>query len=102
MIEETQEKTQEKTETKTETTPDKETGTEKVESPLSPIEKMDAAIKRGDAVADKIEALVKRQEEVAARMMLGGRAEAGSNTTPEDAKEAEVEKAVKENIEKYV
>jgi len=70
---------------------------EKVEAPItettSIIDKADAVAKRMQEQNDRAEQLLIRQEAIAARMMLSGRAEAGQvNKTKEQTDAEEVEK----------
>lgn len=94
------EKTEENTETKTDADATKETGDKDIH--LSPIEKAEATLKKIEEVEKRVAELVVRQENAAARMMVGGRAEAGSDLAPEKVEEAKLEEQVKENIKKYM
>lgn len=83
-------------------------------SPLSPsvspnitetssiIDRADKAAQRMEQANKKMEELLTRNEAVAARLMLSGRAEAGTPVkTPEQTQQEEVDKQAKEIINRF-
>ena len=71
----------------------------KEDAPLSPIEKAEQLVKSIDEKSAKVEATLVRMEKVAARMLVGGKANAGTPMpTAEEAKDAELDAKVEENI----
>lgn len=65
------------------------------------IAKADAAAARMEAANKKAEELLIRSEAIASRMMLSGKAEAGSAKTPQQQQAEEVDAKVKETLKKY-
>lgn len=66
------------------------------------IEKADNVAKRMEAANKKTEELLERQEAVAARLLLSGRAEAGAETkTPEQTTEEKVKADVDAALKRY-
>jgi len=76
--------------------------TPKVEDTANILEKAESIAKRIEEANKKSEELVARQEAIAAKMLLSGRAEAGTiQKTPEQTKKEELDKIVKEQLSKY-
>ena len=69
---------------------------------LSPIEQANKILEKIEKIKAEVDVSAAKQQEAAARMLLSGKADAGSNVTPEQAAEAKMDKSVKENIEKYL
>jgi len=70
--------------------------------PISIIDKADNVAKEIKAQTEKFEALVVRNEQAVARLMLSGRAEAGQPTKSAEQTEAEVlQKQVDEAVGRY-
>lgn len=79
---------------------------EEVNTPIvettSIIDKADAVAQRMEAANVRAEALLVRQEAIAARMMLGGKAEAGQvNKTPEQNEAEAIDKRVAETLKRF-
>jgi hypothetical protein len=79
---------------------------QKTETPItetsSIIDRADAVAQRMEAANKKAEELLQRQEAIAARMMLSGRAEAGQITkTPEQAKKEEIDAKIAETLNRF-
>ncbi len=90
---ETKEESKEETTPKGETTPDTD---------QSPIEKGEKILKGIDEGMKKYEALVIRQEEAAARMLVGGKGEAGEAIkSPEEEADAKIDAEVAETLKAY-
>lgn len=71
----------------------------KEDTPLSPIEKAEGIVKTIDEKMANFEAMTARMEKVAARLLVGGKANAGEPMqTQEQAKDAELDKKVEDNI----
>ena len=71
-------------------------------SNLTLIEKADAVAKRMEEANKKAEELIRRQEEITARMLLSGRAEAGQiQKSPEQANEEEAQKQANAIIKRF-
>ncbi len=84
----------------------------KEDQPKEPVQvkETESQLQRADSIAARIEAankrseeLIKRQEAVAARMSLSGRAVAAQETpkTPEQELEEQVDREVKESLEQF-
>jgi hypothetical protein len=69
--------------------------------PESIIERAEKANLRADENIKKQEDLLNRQEAIATRLLLGGRAEAGTNKTAKQTQEEEIAKRVAETLKRY-
>lgn len=68
---------------------------------ISIIDKADAVAKRMEEANKKAEELLNRQEAIAARMLLSGRAEAGQQKTAEQTAEEKEDEKVKQTLGRY-
>jgi len=90
-----------KAETSTTPTPSNNDGGSKSET-TSIIDRADNIAKRLEEANKKSEELISKQEAIAARMMLGGKAEAGIQPkTPEEIKKQEVAEMVKKTMARF-
>lgn len=69
--------------------------------PESIIERAEKANLKAEENIKKQEELLNRQEAIATRLLLGGRAEAGTNKTPQQTEQEKIDGRVRNTLKRY-
>jgi len=71
-------------------------------SPLSPMEKADAIIVKIEEAEKRLDEKLARINDEAARRIIGGKAEAGTDLSKQETEQEKLDAEVKENIARYL